>query len=425
MAALATMTAALDSPIGLSEIRRLGSGARVDRLESFLGLAGLAGLRAVAMEGGYEDLPSVELPLVMVLRASGEERRFAVLHQVDAEEAWIADPQEGLIRLSRAEVEAVWTGDVVALEREAAAEEEALEELRRRRDPRTLALWCGASVAIFAIAALRALTGLAASEALVSFALAAALSAALWSSLKARSCAVCDHASRLVGALPVAELGVVFYLALWISWMFAPGHPANFTGLAVALGVHGALLRLLLRHRLACTPCLLTAAAALVATGTALAAHPVSMRAVLVLPAFVAVAFAGSVRGLGLSRKVLGWRRRAAAFDLIRTTPKVQTPTGTAHMVVYKRPGCAACAIFDATLRPGLEEAFGEHLSIETRRPDDPAVPTPLVVVSGGATPRVVDVQEHEEPFQALSGAVSAALGGAMATEASSFVWVS
>lgn len=435
-AALATMTAALGSPIGPPEIRQLNRGSRVDRLESFLVQAGLSGLRAQAMEGGYDDLASVELPLVLVLRdpqaeTNDETRRFTVLHRVDAEEALVGDPQEGLSRLSRAEVETIWTGDVVALTRDPATEEEVLDELRRRRDPRSTAIWLGATV-LTAIG-----TGIATDGAVdgaTGFALAGALSAALWSSLKARSCAACDQAAKLVGGLPVAALGAAFYLILLLAWLIVPGHPAAFAALAAAVGVHGALLSLLRRHRLVCPPCLVTAGAALLATGTAVAPSPLvrSPWGALALVLVAAGAWALTVRGLGLARKVFAWRRRAAAFDLARTvlpqektgeTPDAQAQR-KARMIVYKRPGCQACAIFDATLRPGLEETFGEHLTIETRRPEDPALPTPLAVVLGAPTPQIVNVQELDEPFQALAGAVSTALGGTPAQDNPSFVWI-
>src|SRR5262245_17112252 len=108
-AALASMAQALGVGLGVDELRQLAPAA-IEDLFGFLRTARRIGFSATALEGPYEELSGLALPIVLVCREPAASR-FVVLHKIDGEEVRIADPARGLITLDRETLTREWTGD--------------------------------------------------------------------------------------------------------------------------------------------------------------------------------------------------------------------------------------------------------------------------------------------------------------------------
>jgi uncharacterized membrane protein len=80
--------------------------------------------------------------------------------------------------------------------------------------------------------------------------------------LSAGSCASCQRASALLNGFNLAFFGILFYSALLVLSVFRRLALVSW-GFALASGIHGALLLMLLLHHTICVPCMVTAAGAI------------------------------------------------------------------------------------------------------------------------------------------------------------------
>jgi len=216
--------------------------------------------------------------------------------------------------------------------------------------------------------------------------LAAALSVlvsfagAVWSLAAEETCADCDAAARLLGDFPLAWVGVAYYGVLFAAMLGK--NRSNFAALGIlaAASAHVVLLGILAFHRIACSPCILTAAGAVLAAGFCLASHKPNMRrAFVVVPVALLLAFVG-YKAMRVN-VVRAYRREADRLlaALVREHPRVTT--GKARMVAYVRPKCVYCGILKTELVPALKKEFKGVLLYEERlAPDGAAVPTVIVL---------------------------------------------
>jgi hypothetical protein len=384
-------------------------------------VARMLGFEAVAMEGGYEDLPDVVLPLLVQLREAGAER-YAVLHAFDATHATVGDPLTGEVSpWARERFCATWTGSVIQVtpideERRAFA-----ARLAEARDPvkralravgwgppygkrvAMLVLWAG--VVALALAAPRG----SARGAAVTWLVAAACAGSLWAWLASDSCAACAGASRLAGGVPLAPMGAVLYGAL-LAFPFAcacDGCPAIGGGLAAAVGAHAALVATLARSRVACPPCLFVAACAAGALGASMARGDVApWIAVVAAVAAAAVTWVGLPVARARSERVA----RAVAESLAKTAASEPREPGRARVVVYKRKGCGSCAFFEAAVKPALLAMHGDAMDLVERDLGKAHTYAPLIVVLGSRSALFVGLPANDA-IERVSAAIQEALG--------------
>jgi hypothetical protein len=393
-ASLATVSEMQGIPISPAEVAALSQMPGADsRAEgTVLVMARALGYEAVAMEGGYGDLPDVILPLLVALR-EGEQERYAVLFAVAEEEATVGDPLTGAVSAWKRETFcSLWTGSVVQVtpvEGERQALVDRLVELRDTfgrtvkglgwgppywRRAVLLLAWAGLAAAA-AYAPQRSSAGAA-----WTWIIAIACAGSLWSWLVSDLCALCSYARLLAAGLPVAAAGSLLYAALLATSYL--GVPALATGLALgaAVGAHAALVRELAKAKIACWACLFVATCALGAAGIGLGAGEVGLVPVLAAAAITAGALAWLLP-TARARQARGWR--ATAEELAKSVSSEPSPEGTVRLVAFTRKGCPACALFHAAVRPALQATFGEAITIDERDLGRTNVVAPLLVILG------------------------------------------
>lgn len=227
--------------------------------------------------------------------------------------------------------------------------------------------------------------------------LAAILSAfggSVWA-MVAHGCNSCERASDLVSGLNLGLIGALFYgalflVSLWGSGLLsrraAEGTPASPRAfgvgpwVAVAAGVHAALVLFLVRNRIVCPPCLFTAASVWVAAAILLFAG--NRRAVVAGLAVVSAA-AGYFVVRGLKPPDEFWKHRAAIKIAQKVRQEKGTPaTGQATLTAYMRPGCHRCDQFEKVVLPLLRKEFPKELAVELR-PAPNNINTPTVIILG------------------------------------------
>lgn len=229
-------------------------------------------------------------------------------------------------------------------------------------------------------------------------ALAIALAGSLWAALAVR-CQTCKAASGLAGGLPLGWIGAGLYAALLAS-TFLPGIVPTIWILAAAAGGHIALLVMLLRFRLVCRACIVTAAGALAATAVGIAAVPS-----LAWPALIAVPVAAWLTWRIIQRAQISAARRSAELaqqllaEAVRGAEPV--PQGQARLVILSRPDCKPCEVLDASIVPVLTAEFKDALQIE-HRPARPGIPTPTLLVLGQASTPLLGLPPAEEIAMAI-----------------------
>lgn len=110
-AALATIAKHYGISFGLQSLRELAGTDRIGtNLHGLVQAAEHIGLNATAVKGPFEALAGVPLPAVAhIVNAEGL-GHFVVLHQVHRKFIVVADPAEGIVRLTIAEFRKCWTG---------------------------------------------------------------------------------------------------------------------------------------------------------------------------------------------------------------------------------------------------------------------------------------------------------------------------
>lgn len=221
--------------------------------------------------------------------------------------------------------------------------------------------------------------------------IATALGASLWALSGSEGCSACLRSASLTGDLNLAAVGTGYYLVLiglCAAWLIrskgqpdATSVPLPLTlGVLLAAGVHSALLLLLVKNRIVCPPCLVTAVGALLACGTLLAqGRPQLRRAAVILPLAAAVTFGGTRMLRARSQSDFVRQAKIAAYTVFEERRAV--PAGRAVMVVYMRPTCHVCAEFKQQVVSALRNEF-PGLTVEERKAWK-GLATPTTVVLG------------------------------------------
>jgi hypothetical protein len=401
-AALATVAQFHELSIGAQEIAPLVGLPSLTELGELVVASRLLGFESVPLEGGYDDLPEVVRPNIVLFN----DGRFVVLYEIDAKQARVADPLAGERTLSRDEFSSQWTGD--CLQVVPARLDDARRRLAARRhlwtrlaQPRPLLFLAGA----LAIAAPVAMD-----RTVASAALGVAALCSMWLVLFQASCAQCNRAHQLAGALPLDRLGALFYASLLIAARFEP-RLAGYA-LCAAVGGHASLLALLARERVVCRPCVVTGVAAAVAA--AVLARGLPLAAV----AFASVASAAALglavpffRRVGRARALFESRRVALEWLASAGEP----PPGKVRVVVWKRSGCAACLSYEAVFKRALIEEFEDVVVIDERDASRLRIPTPLILVAGTVRCLFVGLPGRDDDYEALQRAVESARDPAFA----------
>ena len=231
---------------------------------------------------------------------------------------------------------------------------------------------------------------------LAKLAIAVSLAGAVWSVAGGEACAECQDANALLGDLPLGWAGVVFYTALLaLMWVKGP-RPLAILGAQAAAAAHFVLLGLLLHHQIACAPCIVTGAGAIVAAALCLSAHPrLFRRAYGFMPAVALVVFAGVT---AIRVTLVEAKRAEAAREAVRmVAARAGVPAGRAKLIVFSRPRCPACVALKEEVLPALTREFKERLLIEeVAAPRGLATPTLFVIgaiqeqITGVPTPEAL-----------------------------------
>ena len=412
VAVVLTVAEQLGLPFGEAEIKKLSQDLPLEpgELFSVLAITRRVGFSAVPMEGEFEDLGDVELPLIIPL-VRGEETSFVVLHEVDAQRAIVADPRSGLTSYDEESFCDLWPGDVVALELDPAQIDRARAELEEMSDT-AATLMSVSLLSLMLLAAVLALFGalpgqaegleLSAAVALGFASLCAAGSAYV---AFGRSCSACHGAAQDVGGLPLGWLGLGLYLGIYAALLSNRWVEIATWGFVVAAGSHIYLLGLLARRRVRCAPCLITGASALLGAATLAAVFPIALAA---LPVGVAVMVA-SVQ-MARRRLLVQTNSQTDAISRRILEDEAAPPPGTVKLVVYTRPRCPSCLFYQTVLAPGLAEEFGDALEIEEREATGLVV-TPLFLAIGPVRAELRGLPPAN-PYDELSHMIGAVLAG-------------
>ncbi|MGO8999922.1 MAG: cysteine peptidase family C39 domain-containing protein [Polyangiaceae bacterium] len=426
-AALASVSAMHGVPVEIREIldlAHLDSSAELN--EGMVLVLGRAlGFEALAMEGEYENLPEVTVPMLVELREAGVER-YGVLYAVDDAGVTVGDPKTGAVaRWERARFTSLWTGSVVQLTPVEAERGALRRRLADARDPVKrvlravgwgppyrprivmLAAWGG----VAALAALAPRAGV--SGTAFTWLVAVACAGSLWSWLASDTCALCSRAHWLAGGLPVAPAGAALYAVLLaLPFVHAPPVVVE-AGIAVALGTHVGLVVELARARVACPACLVVGVCAAGAAGVTLSSGTAHVTV------FAGAAIAACVLIVVLlprARDRANRRGREAAEALARTTVVAKSP-GRVSVVAFKRAGCSACAFFEAAVKPALLATFEDAIALEERDLGNVPSAAPLVLVFGAG--RTLFVGLPDDAIERLTIAIQEAMAQVPAESAS------
>jgi hypothetical protein len=245
--------------------------------------------------------------------------------------------------------------------------------------------------------------------------LAVALAGSFWAIANENGCNICSESGALVGNLNLGAIGVATYGLLLVLALFltlSPSRkaasPASMTlaaGMLIAGGVHVTLLALLIRHRVFCLPCFLTAAAALMGTLVVLAANRRRLPpAALLITAAAVLSYAGIKI---VQRRAPEEYVRAAARAERMLVQQNKTPSlGHARMVVYLKPTCPWCKRFKAEVMPPLEREFRPVLSVEEQKAWN-SMATPTIIILGRKNTRLIGYK----PLDTVRKAVRLACG--------------
>ena len=229
------------------------------------------------------------------------------------------------------------------------------------------------------------------------------LAGAIWSLLSEETCADCGTAAQLLGDLPLGWLGAVFYAALFAAMLGKKRSAFHVLGIHAAASAHLVLLGLLLYHRIACAPCILTACGALLAAFLCVATEKIDLRrAFVIVPVAVLLTFVG-YKAMRVS-VIRSYKQAADQLLAALSRESRQVPPGKARMVVYVRPNCKYCAILKSELVPAFQKEFKGALIYEERpAPEDAAVPT--IILLGAENKAFVGLPPEKDLRNALQNA--------------------
>ena len=371
LAALARLFEHHGLPLGADGIRRATGLAQPD-LDPVLLLytARQCGFEAIPLSGGFDDLPELSLPAIVVLHGN----QYRVLETLHADGVTL----DGPTRLSREEFEKQWTGDVFAVtpDPEAEAQRQTLlaNATPARRVARTLGLAPFQPARLLFLAALP----LIAVSPLIGFNLAASL----WMAAYPRGCSKCRANASLSGGIPLPWLGAATYAAL-----LAVPNPLL---LWAAAGAHAALVLRLAQARSACFPCLAIALSAWTATALTNELHPL----------IAATAAAATYAALAIANRRAEAQTTQALEQIVANAATNEAP----RLVVYTRRQCPVCYYFKTLVKPALAEVY----TVDEHDAASLPISVPLFVLTG-PKPRILPEMGTDEMLDTLAAALEPA----------------
>ena len=371
LAALAQLFEHHGLPLGPDGIRRATGLAQPD-LDPVLLLytARQCGFEALPLAGGFDDLPELPLPAIVVLHGD----QYRVLETLHADGVTL----DNATRLSREEFENQWTGDVFAVTPDPEAEAQRQTLLANatplRRAARTLGLAPFQPARLLFLAALP----LIAVSPLIGFNLAASL----WMAAYPRGCAKCRANASLSGGIPLPWLGAATYAVL-----LAFPNPLL---LWAAAGAHAALVARLAQARSACYPCLAIALSAWTATALTNELHPL----------IAAAAAAATYAALAIANRRAETQTTQALEQIVANAATNEAP----RLVVYTRRQCPVCFYFKTLVKPALAEVY----TVDEHDAASLPISVPLFVLTG-PKPRILPEMATDEMLDTLAAALEPA----------------
>jgi hypothetical protein len=371
LAALARLFKHHGLPLGPDGIRRATGLAQPD-LDPVLLLytARQCGFEALPLSGGFDDLPELALPAIVVLHGN----QYRVLETLHADGVTL----DNATRLCREEFEKQWTGDVFAVTPDPDAETQRQTLLANatplRRAARTLGLAPFQPARLLFLAAL----ALIAVSPLIGFNLAASL----WMAAYPRGCSKCRANASLSGGIPLPWLGAATYAAL-----LAFPNPLL---LWAAAGAHAGLVARLAQARSACYPCLAIALSAWTATALTNELHPL-IAAAAAISTYAVLAFAN---------RRADQQTTKALEQIVANANNNEAP----RLVVYTRRQCPVCFYFKTLVKPALAEVY----TVDEHDAASLPITVPLFVLTG-PKPRILPEMATDEMFDTLAAALEPA----------------
>ncbi|MGV3663442.1 MAG: hypothetical protein ACO1TE_24940 [Prosthecobacter sp.] len=208
-----------------------------------------------------------------------------------------------------------------------------------------------------------------------------ALAVSILTGLYPEACVSCLVASVLVGSVSFSWAGMAFYSVLILLILLPRGRRAVLPMVAFAAGAHGVLLFSLFMSGHTCWMCV-TAGASVIAAFVFAACRHGKERGLML--AWVVI---GILTSQGLVTAGEMYDRHLQTIAVAAATEDaeshVATPPGKAGLVVYSRPGCHHCELFETEDIPRIKAEFGEDVLVHFREPPDD-LPSPAVIVLPG-----------------------------------------
>ncbi|NUQ34973.1 MAG: hypothetical protein HUU29_08540 [Planctomycetaceae bacterium] len=353
------------------------------------------GFEASGVEGSYDEFMQVKLPAIAHLKMTEESAIYVVVHEINEKTITVADPGFGVVEMTREDFSALWSGYVVLVEpKPGTAPSAPSQQAGTTADPKkTSALIEKALFVLSVLGVAIALKTIFIGEsinsgannlieqlAIAGIGLCAILSS--WSYTFAKLCPSCTAAGKLVGNLPLGQIGHGLYATLFAIAFFRPDTALVPLAMFAALGAHAMLMSYLIRWKLRCITCILTASVAGITSGLLVAAYWPDVWPLLGAAPLAALAMWMTVRYAGRAAEA---SRVVATLQVINkvTGEGRRVPLGKALMVVFKRKGCAPCEFYAANVKPALEKTFGDSLIFDEHEETSGKLGTPTIIVLG------------------------------------------
>ncbi len=218
--------------------------------------------------------------------------------------------------------------------------------------------------------------------------LGVALGGSVWAWTQEGHCGSCGGAARdLTGGRSLAPLGVGFYAGLLGLGVFFGRSRILFSGLLCAASAHAVILILVSHRGGFCGPCTMVGGAAILGGILSFFIDPDNLaRGSLLMPIGGILTHAALFLFAAMPHPHLGGERGAGPGTERDVAPLARQAVkpGTASLLVFTRPGCPYCDLFEEKVLPELLREFGDRLGVE-RRPAPAGLPSPTLVISGAA----------------------------------------
>ncbi len=229
-----------------------------------------------------------------------------------------------------------------------------------------------------------------------------ALAVSVLTAVYPEACTECLVASFVVRSVSFSWLGVVFYGALIAVAVLPRWRRLGFPALGFAAGTHGVLLYALYQHEHWCWLCVTAATAVGVAFLWMLARQAQEWGLMLIWLGI------GTLTSLALIEAGEMYDDHLRTLAVVAATEDaeahVRPGPGQAALVVYLRPGCHHCEVFEKEDLPRVRAEFGDSVLVALREPPED-LPSPTVMVLPGPAAVFLGRPELEQLRAALQEA--------------------